>query len=669
MKPWVDFGSEICSQLETAKTREWLITNSLGGFASGTIAGLRTRRYHSLLVATLTPPVDRIATISQVDETLRYDGQIIELSCHNFASGAVQPDGYKYIERFYLDGAIPTWIYACAGIRLEKKIWMQPEENTTYIQYSCLSANHPLEIHLDLYAVLRDMHALSHRDKKGIFTTQITRSGLTLDPTGIMPIYILCPNASFTAKSKWMRNLYLPAEAKHGENAIEDQCCIGHLNSNIHPGEALTIVITTEPDANLDGVSSLRARQEYESRLLETGKRAWEKSSFPPESIQQLLLAADQFIVQRPTSAEQAGQSVIAGYPWFTDWGRDTMISLPGLTLATGRPEVSRRILRTFAAYLDEGMLLNRFPDSGNQPEYNTIDATLWYFEALRAYHACTNDDDLLSDLFPILIDIIDWHLRGTRYGIHVDPQDGLLTGGTQSTQLTWMDVKIDGWAVTPRSGKAVEINALWYNALNCTIQFCKQLGKSTYSLEQAASAAKSGFQRFWNPKRKHLFDVLDGPNGSDPTLRPNQIIAAALPNTPLTNAQLRSVVDACRESLLTPFGLRSLAPGEPGYVGRFGGDRHQRDAGYHMGTTWGWLIGPYISAYLRVYENPDIVKALIMPMLDHLKDFGLGSLAEVFDGDAPFEPGGCPAQAWSVAEVLRVIDELNIAQRTGWNR
>lgn len=664
LNTWVDFGREICSNLNTAKSREWLVTNSLGGFASGTVAGLRTRRYHGMLIATLTPPVDRIATLSQVDETIHYAGECFELSCHDFVSGEIKPVGFKYIDRFYLDGGIATWVYSCADLRLEKKIWMQPDENTTYIQYTSLSARHPLEIQLELYAVQRDMHALNHFDKNKIINATTTQNGLILNPTEDMPVYIFCSNAHANVENKWMRDLYLYAEAKRGEEAIEDQCCIGRFNGKIVPGECLTLVITTKPDANLDGSSSLVERRTYESNLLEKGEVLWKTTPFQPESIQQLILAADQFIVHRPVSDGQIGQSIIAGYPWFADWGRDTMISLPGLTLATGRPDVARQILRTYAGYADKGMLPNRFPDSGNQPEYNTIDATLWFFEALRAYIDHTYDADLLNELFPFLMEIIDWHVRGTRYGIHIDPQDGLLTGGTQTTQLTWMDVKIDGWAVTPRSGKAVEINALWYNALSCMIEFSNKLGKSAHLLEQGASAARSGYQRFWNPERGYLYDVLDGPNGSDATLRPNQIIAASLPYTPLSNVQLQSVVDACTTTLLTPVGLRSLAPGEPGYVGRFGGDRYQRDAGYHMGTTWGWLIGPYISALLKVYHNAEAARALIQPILDQLKDYGLGSLAEVYDGDPPFEPGGCPAQAWSVAEVLRVIYELKRAQQ-----
>lgn len=340
------------------------------------------------------------------------------------------------------------------------------------------------------------------------------------------------------------------------------------------------------------------------------------------------------------------------------------MISLPGLTLATGRPEIARRILVTFAKYVDQGMLPNRFPDQGQAPEYNTVDATLWYFEAIRDYLARANDPSLLEEVFPTLQDIIDWHIHGTRYHIHCDPRDGLLSAGDENSQLTWMDVRINGWAVTPRSGKPVEINALWYNALCCMTDFCRKLRQSDALYRSAARQAQSSFTRFWNTRRGFLFDVLHDARGPDPTLRPNQIIAVSLYNSPLPARRQKAVVDVCAQNLLTSFGLRSLAPGEPGYVGHYGGSRWQRDTAYHMGTVWGWLIGPFVSAHLRVYQDPSQAWTYLKPFFNHLSDHGLGTISEIFDAEAPFHPEGCFAQAWSVAEILRVAQEVQLAAK-----
>ncbi len=358
-------------------------------------------------------------------------------------------------------------------------------------------------------------------------------------------------------------------------------------------------------------------------------------------AIDHLVLAADQFVVARQQPDGSPGRSVIAGYPWFGDWGRDTMISLPGLTLVTGRPEIARQILLTFARFVDRGMLPNRFPDAGEEPEYNTIDATLWYVEAIRAYHAATGDDSLLAELYPVLQDIVDWHRRGTRYNIHLDEADGLIYGGSAEVQLTWMDAKLDDWVVTPRIGKPVEINALWYNALCSLAGFARRLGHvaDADAYDAMARQTRQGFQRFWNPELGYCYDVLDGPAGDDPSLRPNQLFAVSLPHSPLDEAQARAVVDVCARRLLTSHGLRSLAPDHPQYIGRYGGDRRTRDAAYHQGTVWGWLIGPFVSAHLRVHKNPDQARSFLMPMLQHLDGHCIGSMSEIFDGDPPFTP------------------------------
>jgi predicted glycogen debranching enzyme len=351
---------------------------------------------------------------------------------------------------------------------------------------------------------------------------------------------------------------------------------------------------------------------------------------------------------------------VIAGYPWFGDWGRDTMIALPGLAVATGRTEVAGRILRTFAAFVDRGMLTNRFPDRGEAPEYNTADATLWYFEAIRACHAATGDDGLLKDLFPVLESVVEWHVRGTRYGIAVDPTDGLLRSGEDGVQLTWMDARVGDRVVTPRTGKAVELNALWYNALRAMASFARRLGRSAQRWDDRAARVATGFGRFWSERAGYCHDVIDGPDGDDLSLRPNQIFAVSLPASPLPADRQRGVVDACARHLLTSHGLRSLAPDDARYRGRYGGDPAARDGAYHQGTVWAWLLGPFALAHFRVHGDRDAARAFLEPLAHHLGDHGVGSIAEIFDGDPPFRPDGCIAQAWSVAETLRAWQALS---------
>lgn len=665
----LDFGREVCGDLATAEKREWLVTNGIGGFASGTVAGVLTRRYHGLLIAALQPPLGRTLLVTKLDETAEYDGiypesgRFYPLFNNRWSSGTVEPNGHHHLNRFHLEGTTPVWTFACANALLEKRIWMQPGANTTYVQYRLARATGPLTLEAKTFINYRDYHSTTMMNEWQPKITAVS-NGLHLSMfNGATPFSLLSSRGEWRPQFDWYEDFFLSIEEYRGQNDVQEDHLYGALlRVTLQPGESVTVVASTETSPQLDGDVAYAERQTYEQTLLEkargVGKYSVLGTQWAEKPMQQLILAADQFIVKRATERDENGRTIIAGYPWFSDWGRDTMIALPGLTLATGRPEVAASILRTFAHYVSQGMLPNRFPDAGEEPEYNTIDATLWYFEAIRAYHAATYDLGLVRELFPILADIIQWHKRGTRYNIHMDKKDGLIYGGQSGVQLTWMDAKVGDWVVTPRIGKPVEINALWYNALRVMAEFANLLGEDTTEYEQMAEKVKVGFGRFWQEKMGYCYDVLDGPNGHEGNLRPNQLFAASLPHSPLTPEQQRFVVDACARHLLTAHGLRSLSADDPAYIGKYGGDQRKRDAAYHQGTVWGWLIGPFTAAHLKVYQNPVMTQTFLKPFFHHLANHCVGSISEIFDGDAPFTPRGCIAQAWSVAELLRVWQE-----------
>jgi predicted glycogen debranching enzyme len=650
----VEFGREVCGNLDAA-SREWVVTNGIGGYASGTIAGVLTRRYHGLLVAALNPPLGRTLLVTKLDEIVEYDGRSYPLHANQWSGGEISPSGFQHIENFRLDGTVPTWKFALGDALLVKRVWMQHGANTTYTEYRSQRATQPLKITLKALVNYRDHHA-DTQAKDWVMDIAPVSNGvkITADADAV-PFYLLCDRAPCTSAHDWYYGFHLALEQYRGLRDREDHLHAATFEITLNPGEALTIVASTEANPELDGVAALRARQIYEQKLIGfwDANRSNPVKKAPPW-IHQLVLAADQFIVNRSVPDELAGKTIIAGYHWFGDWGRDTMISLPGLTLATGRPEVARSILRTFARYVSQGMLPNRFPDVGEVPEYNTVDATLWYFEAIRQYYNATDDDGLLRELFPVLADIIDWHCRGTRYNIHLDASDGLLYAGESGVQLTWMDAKVEDWVVTPRIGKPIEINALWYNALRTIAKFARQVGEPHQEYEALADRTLAKFHRFWNADKGYCYDVIDTPDGNDDALRPNQLFAVSLPESPLSAAQQRAVVDMCGRQLVTSYGVRSLSPDHPQYQGHYGGDQLRRDGAYHQGTTWGWLLGSFVIAHLRVYSNPVLAQEWLEPIAQHLKAHGLGSGSEIFDGDVPIAPRGCIAQAWTVAEVLR---------------
>jgi predicted glycogen debranching enzyme len=655
----IGFGREICGDLSIAESREWLVTNGIGGYSSGSVAGSITRGYHGLLVAALRPPVDRRVMLVKCDERVTCRGSTYDLATNRWASGAVAAEGYKNIQRFELDGSIPVWTYACGDALLEKRIWMQSAANTTFIAYHLISAIEPVQISISAIVDNRVFHNTGSVAWPA--TATVLSDGIRVVSGGpdARPLVIRTSSGSVAQTLEIYRDFYLPAETARGLRDRDDHVHAANFNATIAPGATLQILASAEASADFDA-QSLDRRRSRDRTLVAGWQSARVAGADPaPDWMEQMVLASDQFVVNRPTSQQPAGKSVIAGYHWFEDWGRDTMISLPGLTLVTGQSAIAGPILRTFAEFVNQGMLPNRFPDGASQPEYNTIDATLWYFQAIRVYQETTGDDSLVRDLYPVLQQIVDFHVNGTRYNIHVDPADGLLYGGQNGVQLTWMDAKVGDLVVTPRIGKPVEVNALWYNALLTMAGFSDRLGQAADSYRKLAASAKAGFARFWNPALGYCFDVLDGPHGNEALLRPNQLLAVSLPESPLTADQQRAVLDACSRELLTSHGLRSLAPSDPAYQGVYGGDQAHRDAAYHEGTVWAWLFGPFIDAHLRVYQDPDAAMRFLDPLRDHLNAAGVGTVSEIFGGDAPFLPGGCIAQAWSVAETLRSFDRI----------
>ena len=651
----VDFGRDICGDLHTAETREWLVTNGIGGYGSGTIAGLKTRCYHGLLVAALHPPLGRTLLVAKLDETAEYAGRSFELATNRWAGGAVVPEGFRHIERFHLEGTTPVWSFALADALLEKRVFMGQGANTTYVFYRLVRATGPITLSLK---ALVD-YATEHRTTgAGNWRMDIARVEQGLRVTafdGAAPFYLLSETASAKPVHTWYCNFDLAVERARGLSDRTDHLFAGEFTAPLAPGESLTVVASTEAAPLLDGEVALALHQQEERALLAEFSAANPPlAANAPAAVRQLVLAANQFVASRTLAEQPDARTVIAGYPWFGDWSRDTMIALPGLTLVTGRVSVARKILRSYARYVSRGMLPNRFPSGTEAPEYNNADAPLWYVEAVRNYMEASKDTTLLLEVFPALEEIVHAYVRGTRYNIHVDPGDGLLYAGEPGVQLTWMDAKFGDHVVTPRIGKPVELNALWLNAVTAMGMFAHALGRDANCYETLVKSAHSGYGRFWNPATGFCFDVLDGPQGHDAALRPNQILAVSLPESALNREQQQAVVDVCARDLLTSFGLRSLGPREPGYRGRYAGGPLERDAAYHQGTVWGWLLGPFVLAHLRVYQDPGMAASFLEPMLQHIGAVGVGSASEIFDGDPPFTPNGCFAQAWSVGETLR---------------
>jgi predicted glycogen debranching enzyme len=639
--------------------REWLVTNGTGSYASGTVSDVLTRRYHGLLVAALEPPLGRRVLLAKLEATATYHGLQFDLAANRWRDDSLSPRGFDHLRTFTLEGSVPVWHYAFANAIVERRVWMEGGADTTYVRYTLVDADAPLTLSLKALVNDRDFHSLTHAyDIVEAAVVAEQRARIRLRDTG-QTWHLAIDCGTIVAANDWYYGFLLEAERERGLDYLEDHLHAATITATLAPGSSLTIGASLTSSFDFDGTEACDRACDADERALADFHASRPHHANAPKWIEQLALAADQFIVNRGVDGSLS-KTVIAGYHWFGDWGRDTMIALPGLTLTTGRAQIARSILETFAHFVSEGMLPNRFPDGGSIPEYNTVDATLWFIEAIRAYVEATGDATILSDTYDTLCDIVEWHVRGTRYGIVMDG-DGLIRAGERGVQLTWMDAKVGDWVVTPRIGKPVEINALWYNALCAIDSFAQHLGKANTRVRELGTRARASFARFWNPSNGYLYDVLDGPDGQDDdAIRPNAIIAISLPFRALDQNKERSVIDVASRTLLTPFGLRSLDPAHPAYVGTYAGDVAHRDGAYHQGTVWPWLIGPYIRAFTNAYGTSEPMQHQLELWAAHLHEYAHGTLAEIADGDAPHHPRGCIAQAWSVAEALRSWSDLH---------
>lgn len=655
------------SDFDPHLTQEWLVTNGLGGYASGTVLGPGTRRYHGLLVAALPNPLGRFMMLHGLSEWIRMQGKSVLLAGPKDFIGGTGNAALIPVE-FRLEAGIPVWIYDIWGCRIEKRLMLRYRQNTVHVTYRYIHGSETIRLGLRPGMDFRNHDAPVDTPFSGKYLLTASENRFEISAGSDLPVLRMStdPECGFTFDPKKVSVEY-SLERRRGYAFAGSLWSPGYFRADLQPGAEMTLTGSAEPWDMTEAFSPAEAWEAESER-----RRSLLQHAAPGVQIgmgPELALAADQFLITPVGRREDAArarasgdqpQTVIAGYHWFTDWGRDTMISLEGLTLVTGRHEQARWILRTFAHYVNDGLIPNMFPEGEKLGLYHTADASLWFFHAVARYMEATGDTVTLQALLPKLREIADAHIRGTRFGIRVDPNDSLLSQGQEGYQLTWMDAKVDDWVVTPRRGKAVEINALWYNALRLLSSWIEEADPGAAQTYRGyAERARASFnQRFWNPKTGHLFDVVDGEQGDDPRCRPNQLFAISLENAVLDEARWAAVVDVATERLLTPTGLRSLAPGEPDYKPRYDGDLRARDAAYHQGSVWGWLIGPYVDALLKVHPERASVK-LLDGFAAHLDHACVGSISEIFDAEEPHTPRGCIAQAWSVAEVLRCFGRL----------
>lgn len=630
---------------------EWLETNGIGGWASGTLSGVSTRRYHGVLCAALNPPIGRNLIVSKMSETFQTIEGSFELDSNNF-NGIIQPDGYKYLTKYEQD-LFPTFFYYFGDTIVKKTVAMVYGENTTIISYQIIETKGEITLKLKPFISAKDYHWMSKANDDIKWAYNFNNGILKLNPYVTIPeISISVPKSEFHYSPDWYYNFMYKIEQERGQDFKEDLFTYGDFSVKLQKGEIINVLVSTENIEGKDGSILLKDQFDRKNKLLR---------NVPPEDLflRTLTLAADQFVVGRGKELK----TIIAGYHWFSDWGRDTMIALQGLCLVTGRFDDAKKILKAFAEATDQGMIPNRFPDVGEKPEYNTIDATLWYFVAAYEYMKYSKDSLFVKgELYSVLKLIIDWHLKGTRFNIKMQA-DGLLFGGDQTSQLTWMDAKVGDWVVTPREGKPVEINALWYNALKIMGYFAHefQLDIDNKMYEKLASHTHKSFNEQFVNEKGTLYDVING-SFKDSSIRPNQLFAISLPFV-LVNAKVaKSIIKETELHLLTTRGLRSLSNKDPKYIPYYYGSQLHRDGSYHQGTTWSWLIGPYLTAKYKAEGKASIVKIkkILQQFSEHFYEAGIGQISEIFDGNEPYSPKGCMAQAWGVAELLRVHSEIN---------
>ena len=652
------FGRELVAE-PVLRESEWLIANGIGGYASGSVIGLPHRAYHGLLVAALTPPTGRRVLVPALVETVQQGDQRIELGALRWQDGTLAPDPGAALVGFALEGTGAIWRFQAGNLTLERRVWMDHGANVTRIGYRLVQAGGPARLTVQVLTDARDYHGRSFA-ADWLPPTEAEGDRLTARH-GEIAVHARLEGGQAVADPVWWRGVDLASERARGLTDREDHVRAGQLEAPLPQGAEVQLVLSTgDAAAGPDPASWPVERARAQALLADAGVEG------APAWVPRLVLAADQFIVRRRLHDGSPGHSVLAGYHWFADWGRDTMIALPGLTLVTGRADVARGILRAFAEVIRDGLVPNRFPDAGDQPEFNAVDATFWFVEAVAALDRAAPDDAFLRAVFPVLEDILA-HLRaGTRYGIALDPADGLIRAGVPGMQLTWMDARVNGREVTPRIGKPVEVNALWISNLRFLVAAAPRLGRDPAPFAAALAAALAGFRRFWNPARGFLFDVLDGPAGHEDALRPNQILACRAATGALDPDQAAQVLAVCEARLWTPCGLRSLAEGEPGYLPHYAGPPAARDGAYHMGTVWPWLIGPFIEAHLDLHADPDRALRLLAPLADQLRIGGLGTVGEIFEAAPPHVPRGCIAQAWSVGEMLRAWSLIAATPRNG---
>ncbi len=613
-----------CKNLDVSTRREWILTNGLGGFAMGSASGINTRRYHGHLVAAIDPPADRMVLLAAIDAFIQSTGNQIGISSNQYP-GAVYPEGFHFLKRFTVGPQVAIWQYKSGNLQVEKRVGLHPGANAVTVLYEntgdeqLLLTLRPLVCHKPYHA---NFYAYDDYPEQMSFPKD-----QTVVENGGVKLHLKHPGAQRVAVQGWYYRFEHARETERGLEPRDDLYCPCELRYELLPGESASLVASTE-----DRVKPLCLEREVKPEI---------------KLASQLGTATNHYFVnpsQRTT--------IIAGYPWFTDWGRDTMIALPGICLHTGRVEEARKIIDAFASQMFQGLVPNRFVEDGEEPQYNTVDGTLWFVNAIFKTLEAEWDKRFAERCHSAIVEIHRWHLQGTLFGIQVDAGDGLLTQGEPGAQLTWMDAKIGDWVVTPRHGKPVEINGLWINAMRIGEWLSEKLGKDASVFREAAERAEASFdEKFWHEVRGHYLDTVDP---SDASLRPNQLIAMSLPFAVARGGHAKRALEVVSRELLTPVGIRTLGPKESEYKGRYRGPMSELDAAYHQGTVWPWLLGPYCSAWAKNGGSKEDIKALLKGAKDMLCEYGLGGIAEVYDGDEPHTPNGCPWQAWSVAEILR---------------